>query len=110
MALAAYGGLEAMNSAETKPKELRLGKPCAGKPLARFDEGEGSVCGLPLRCALYSTTLYLKSGIYPGERRISFVLSFLLTLEGLPRQTGALIFMAIRLPTRAMASVQPVAE
>jgi hypothetical protein len=56
MALAAYGGLEAMNSAETKPKELRLGKPCAGKPLARFDEGEGSVCGLPLRCALYSTT------------------------------------------------------
>ena len=56
MALAAYGGLEAMNSAEIKPKELRLGKPCAGKPLARFDEGEGRVCGLPLRCALYSTT------------------------------------------------------
>ena len=62
MALAAYGGLEAMNSAETKPKELRLGKPCAGKPLARFDEGEGSVCGLPLRCALYSTTRCLMFG------------------------------------------------
>jgi hypothetical protein len=45
MALAAYGGLEAMNSAETKPKELRLGKPCAGKPLARFDEGEGAFAG-----------------------------------------------------------------
>jgi hypothetical protein len=80
MALAAYGGLEAMNFAETKPKELRLGKPCAGRseaemdgrrpprrgersesnPLARFDEGEGSVCGLPLRCALYSTTLVMR--------------------------------------------------
>ena len=45
MALAAYGGLETMNSAETKPKELRLGKPCAGKPLARFDEGEGAFAG-----------------------------------------------------------------
>ena len=84
MALAAYGGLEAMNSAETKPKELRLGKPCAGrseaemdgrrpprrgersesKPLARFDEGEGSVCGLPLRCALYSTTLKIKPSVF----------------------------------------------
>ena len=45
MALAAYGGLEAMNSAETKPKELRLGKPCAGKPLARFDEGGAAFAG-----------------------------------------------------------------
>jgi hypothetical protein len=64
-----------MNSAETKPKEPGLGKPCAGrseaemdgrrpprrgersesKPLARFDEGEGGVRGLPLRCSLYST-------------------------------------------------------
>ena len=55
MALAAYGGLEAMNSAETKPKEWGLGKPCAGKPLARFDEGEGRADGLPTRGSLYST-------------------------------------------------------
>ena len=45
MALAAYGGLEAMNSAETNPNEWGLGKPCAGKPPARFDEGEGSAGG-----------------------------------------------------------------
>jgi len=56
MALAAFGGLEAMNSAETKPKELGIGKPCTGKPLARFDEGEDRVWGLPLRCTIYSTT------------------------------------------------------
>ena len=55
MALAAYGGLVAMNSAETKPKEWGLGKPCAGKPLARFDEGEGRADGLPTRGSLYST-------------------------------------------------------
>jgi len=42
MALAVESSLDAMNSAKTKPKELGLGKPCAGKPLARFDEGEGS--------------------------------------------------------------------
>jgi hypothetical protein len=41
---------------ETKPKEPGLGKPCAGKPLARFDEGEGSERGLPTRCSLYSTS------------------------------------------------------
>ncbi|MCS6299726.1 MAG: hypothetical protein H2170_06445 [Opitutus sp.] len=44
-----------MNSAETKPKEWGLGKPCAGKPLARFDEGEGRADGLPTRGSLYST-------------------------------------------------------
>ena len=55
MALAAYGGLEAMNSAETKPKEWELGKPCAGKPPARFDEGASHVSGLPTRGSLYST-------------------------------------------------------
>jgi hypothetical protein len=41
VALAAESGLVEMNSAETKPKEPGLGKPCAGKPLARFDEGGG---------------------------------------------------------------------
>jgi len=34
------------------PKELRLGKPCAGNPPARFNEGEGSERGLPPRCSL----------------------------------------------------------
>ena len=55
MALAAYGGLEAMKSAETKPKEWELGKPCAGKPPARFDEGASHIGGLPPRGSLYST-------------------------------------------------------
>jgi hypothetical protein len=32
-------------SAETNPKEWGLGKPCAGKPPARFDEGESSGAG-----------------------------------------------------------------
>ena len=41
VALASEGGMEAMNSAATKPKEPGLGKPCAGKPHAPFDEGEG---------------------------------------------------------------------
>ena len=45
MELAAQRGLEAMNSAETNPNERGLGKPCAGKPPARFDEGESSVAG-----------------------------------------------------------------
>jgi hypothetical protein len=58
VALAAESGLDAMNSAETKPKEPGLGKPCAGKPLARFDEGEGSVCGL---LSSLLSLLYLKS-------------------------------------------------
>jgi len=34
-----------MTSAETDPKEWGLGKPCAGKPPARFDEGESSAAG-----------------------------------------------------------------
>ena len=55
MALAAYRGLEAMNSAETKPNEWELGEPCAGKPPARFDEGASHIGGLPLRGSLYST-------------------------------------------------------
>jgi hypothetical protein len=50
-----HGRLVLLSSAENEPKEPGLGKPCAGKPPARFDEGEGSVCGLPLRCSLYST-------------------------------------------------------
>jgi len=45
MELAPHRGLETMNSAATHPKERGLGKPCAGKPPARFDEGEGSVPG-----------------------------------------------------------------
>ena len=55
MALAAYRGLDAMNSAETKPNEWELGEPCAGKPPARFDEGASHIGGLPLRGSLYST-------------------------------------------------------
>ena len=43
MEMAVKGGLDAVNPAEIKPKEPGLGKPCAGEPLARFDEGEGSV-------------------------------------------------------------------
>ena len=50
-----HGWLVLLSLAETEPNELGLGKPCAGKPPARFDEGEGSVSGLPLRCSLYST-------------------------------------------------------
>lgn len=38
-----HGRLVLLSSAENEPKEPGLGKPCAGKPLARFDEGEGSV-------------------------------------------------------------------
>jgi hypothetical protein len=73
--MAAEGGLDAINSAETKLKERGLGKPYArrseaemdgrrppsrgerseSKPLARFDEGEGNVCGSPPPCSLYST-------------------------------------------------------
>ena len=48
MALAVKSGLDAMNSAETNPKEPGFGKPCAGKPPARFDEGESSDGGRPL--------------------------------------------------------------
>lgn len=55
MALAADGGLEAMTSAETNPNERGLGKPCAGKPPARFDEGESSAAGN--RFAALSTLL-----------------------------------------------------
>jgi len=48
-----------MSSAETKPKEPGFGKPCAGKPLARFDEGEGIVGGLPPSLL---SLLYLRLG------------------------------------------------
>ena len=34
-----------MTDAEINPKERGLGKPCAGKPPARFDEGESSATG-----------------------------------------------------------------
>ena len=44
-----------MNSAETNPKERGLGKPCAGKPPARFDEGESRAPGN--RFAALSTLL-----------------------------------------------------
>ena len=64
MALAAYRGLEAMNSAETKPNEWELGEPCAGKPPARFDEGASHIGGLPLRGSLYSTLSRLKGLMY----------------------------------------------
>jgi transposase len=43
--VAAQSGLDAMTSVETNPNERGLGKPCAGKPPARFDEGESSVAG-----------------------------------------------------------------
>ena len=55
MELAAQRGLEAMNSAETNRNERGLGKPCAGKPPARFDEGVSSVAGD--RVAALSTLL-----------------------------------------------------
>jgi len=55
MELAADCGLEALNTAETNPKEWGLGKPCAGKPPARFDEGEGRASGNQMRGSLYST-------------------------------------------------------
>ena len=45
MEVAAQSGLGAMTSVETNPNERGLGKPCAGKPPARFDEGESSVAG-----------------------------------------------------------------
>jgi hypothetical protein len=55
MELAAHRGLATMNSAETNPKERGLGKPCAGKPPARFDEGESIASGN--RLAALSTLL-----------------------------------------------------
>lgn len=39
---------------KTNPKERGLGKRCAGKPAARFDEGESIASGNRL-AALYST-------------------------------------------------------
>jgi len=45
MELAAARGLDALNLAETNPNERGLGKPCAGKPPARFDEGESRHVG-----------------------------------------------------------------
>lgn len=55
MALATYGGLEAMDFAKTNPNEWELGEPCAGKPPARFDEWASHIGGLPPRVSLYST-------------------------------------------------------
>jgi len=55
MDLAAHSGLETMSSVETNPKERGLGKPCAGKPPARFDEGESIASGN--RLAALSTLL-----------------------------------------------------
>ena len=48
---------EPLNSAEINPNERGLGKPCAGKPPARFDEGESCIVGRNvLHCrSLYST-------------------------------------------------------
>ena len=65
MELAAHSGLETMNSAETNPKERGLGKPCAGKPPARFDEGEGSVPGD--RLVALSTLLSVTSVVKNSE-------------------------------------------
>jgi hypothetical protein len=64
--LAANGGLDAMNSAETKPNERGLGKPCAGKPPARFDEGESSAAG-DRRTAL-STLLKNPVRLFHGQK------------------------------------------
>ena len=71
MALAAYRGLEAMNSAETKPNEWELGEPCAGKPPARFDEGEGSVPGdrLAALSTLPKNPHELSQGLIPVRTR-----------------------------------------
>jgi hypothetical protein len=55
MGMAADRGLEAMNAAEINPNEWGLGKPCAGKPPARFDEGENRAAGNRRRGSLYST-------------------------------------------------------
>ena len=66
MEMAAQSGMDAMNSAETNPKERGLGKPCAGKPLARFDEGESSATGN--RCAALSTLLNQVSTVSPSCR------------------------------------------
>jgi hypothetical protein len=52
MEMAAHGGLEAMNAAEINPNERGLGKPCAGKPPARFDEGESRAPGDRTRLSL----------------------------------------------------------
>jgi len=64
MELAAHRGLATMNSAETNPKERGLGKPCAGKPPARFDEGEGSVPGdrLAALSTLQWSVFYSRNG------------------------------------------------
>jgi len=43
--LAAHSGLDTMDSAETNPKQRGLGKPWAGNPPPRFDEGERSATG-----------------------------------------------------------------
>jgi hypothetical protein len=68
MDLAAHSGLETMSSVETNPKERGLGKPCAGKPPARFDEGESIASGN--RLAALSTLLKCKC-----RRKASAVIS-----------------------------------
>ena len=50
-----HGWLVLLSSAENEPKEPGLGKPCAGKPLARFDEGGAANAGY--RFAAPSTLL-----------------------------------------------------
>jgi hypothetical protein len=71
MELAAHRGLATMNSAETNPKERGLGKPCAGKPPARFDEGEGSVPGdrLAALSTLPKNPHELSQGLIPVRTR-----------------------------------------
>ena len=45
--------------AETDPNERGLGKPCAGKPPARFDEGESGIVGRTSCTAALSTLPYV---------------------------------------------------
>lgn len=76
MDLAAHSGLETMSSVETNPKERGLGKPCAGKPPARFDEGESIASGnrlaalstLLIEDALQLPAYRVKRGQFKGRR------------------------------------------
>jgi hypothetical protein len=52
------------DSVEINPKERGLGKPCAGKPPARFDEGESRDAGN--RLAALSTLLQCLDGSLAG--------------------------------------------
>ena len=65
MEVAAQSGLDAMTSVETNPNERGLGKPCAGKPPARFDEGASSVaaeCGAALSTLLNAKLVRTNTG------------------------------------------------